>query len=310
MPLDNADIAIISREVMENLYKPATALSVCRDRSAEIVGGGDSLRVDNYNSNWNVQAVNYTRDIAYDDVDDGTWSLPLDRRRSVEARVIDEVLREKPYDAMVSIARQMANAFSLDRDSNIVAKHNAASYTSSGNNQNRFTIPAITISGTAGSGEFKWDTATARQTFIDNLVNVTTYALKAAWPQGAAMYMLCPPDIKAQLIKYFVIDQKVFGTGGINDSAFLEAYMERVLGFRIIVNYSIDGDATKAGTNEFNSYFGIVGETCHYAEQFSVMETLRDPDRFADLVRMFARYGAGVPDSAKIAKIDWTFTTS
>ena len=309
MALDNADIQLISRVVYQRLYQPNTALAVCRDRSSEVVGGGDNLRVDNYLTTYSISDVNYTADLTYQDLNDGSWILELDKRRAFAMRVQDSILKEKPYDAMVAIATEATQDMRKDLDAYIVSKHAAATFTAG---DNRFTINVLTDSSTtAGSAtKDKFDTANTRASIVNQMVTgVYKHGLKHYWPENSMKYALVMPEIKVALVQWMIETQR-FGIGDLNNQALLDGAFERALGYRIIVNHSVAGDFTKSGTAQAPIYCGIVGETCHFAQQFTNFERMRDPNRFADLVRSMMRYGAGVQDNNKIARIDFAVSTT
>ena len=314
MALDNADIQIIANMVFEQLWVPRTAIDVVRDRSGEVVGGGDNLRVDSYVTplaidNMNNRKVD-TDNIAYDDLNDDSWTLELDSRNAIAVRVSDSVLKEKPYDAMVDISRRMVEGVRKLLDDKIIGAHKGASYTA---NTNAFVVPCLTDSSTTAgtAAKDKWDTQNTRKNLVLACADAYGAALQAGWTTEPGWYMLVSPEVKKQLALYLVDTERI-GRGQLNDDAFVDGEFRRLFGFDVITNWAGDlqGDRSKAGTGEYPMFFGIRGRTCHFAQQYSNFEALRDQRQFADLLRVLVRYGAGVQDKSRIIRVSTTFTTS
>ena len=124
----------------------------------------------------------------------------------------------------------------------------------------------------------------------DDMVSRMTDASELAedlyWPESGRVCVMSP-KMKRAIIDYLLRNKFTF-SGNINDSAYQNFAIANTLGWRPVVDPAIP----KTGADAFRSFFLLVGEGLAYAEQYSRSETIRDPEKFGDILRRLMVYGA------------------
>ena len=302
MALGNADIQFVSTLIHEYLYAAPSMLSVVRDRSLELVGG-DNLRIDDFNTTITIGDIpdNSVADIAYQDLDDRSVALDLDKRKYFGIRVPDSAIMEKLYDVLNDGARQAGNTLRNQIDKDLITAHTANADTSLGTQSHTETIKTV---GNKTNSIPEWNSPEFRELLVNLIADRQVVASRNAWPE-TGWYMAMAPEIRGQLVK-FLIDKGNLGTGVLGDRAFVDAAIGGVLGFTPIVSHNLTGDGTDAGSDQFPIHFGITGDTLHYANQYSLVERMRAESFFGDFVRGATRYGARVRENNRRMRVRFT----
>ena len=130
-----------------------------------------------------------------------------------------------------------------------------------------------------------------RDDIVGALADAQIQANKAGYPQAGRVALMSYEWLGA-ISEYLAFDVPQLGAGGLVDSAFAEGRTMRAFGWELV---GTPGAAELAKSAKGLGIACVVaGQTVNHILHARTVETMRDPDRFGDILKALYMYGAVV----------------
>ena len=248
--------------------------NLATDISGELADGGNQINLTKISSGVQVRDYSRNTDIAAPQIlTDAQETLDVDQEKYFNIAVDDlDQVQAKPA---------LLSHFALQAGREIAQVHDQYMYESwrdgiaAANTDN--TIPAGDLSISPGNGKKLLNKMNEHVEDMD----------KENWPEDGRWVVFAPRA--ASLIRSYLIDVGVIGTGQANESVLVNAAISRILGFQVRVDKGLPDAAAAAGAT-----IAIFGHSSGMlvANQVRRIEAYRPENRFADAVKGLFVYGA------------------
>jgi hypothetical protein len=287
MSVDNFIPTWWSANVIAPLRKTAVFTSpfvVNRNWEGEIKAGGDTVKI---NQIGDVTVSDYTKNsttITYAALESAGLLLKVDQAKFFSF-VVDSIDKAQAKGDISMLGLEQASYKLKDAEDSYVATIGAAQAGVTTDLGTTATPLAITAA----------DTATVYTGIID-LLSLIGAALDTANCPSEGRFIIVPPSIRRKLVKAAVLD--VRSTTQQQEAATL-GKVQNALGFNILVS----NNCVNAGTVASPKWKILAGTTqaITFAEQITLIESLKIQGQFGDAVRGLMVYGAKVVQANALA---------
>lgn len=248
---------------------------LCRDFSSEFNNGGDRVNLNELTTVPTVRDYTIGEDMA--DAEEATTTavvLQLDKQKYWRVAMDDiDQIQTRPA-LMQELTRKASVQAAQQFDTDVRTEYAGGTWDDEGEGQNSFEV---TVAATP--------TAENRQALVNQVQDIVELQDVDSFPTGR--WMVIPPVIRKQLVRFLVQDKGTLGSGQLQDSALVDNRLRDLFGLTVVTDTNMT-NSVAAGS--VLAYFGINSWGC-YGRQIRKIESSRHPDQFADVVRGLYVYG-------------------
>ena len=291
--------------LQELLFSQKGWLEMVFDRSSEAMNYG-AIDIPSYKTTLAAKAVDYGAVVTHTEMTSSkaTLSLNKDIYDSVKIKRAD-LMKSKSglsRQATIQLAQSMRKKLNDDLRTEFSGSVPAGNKTD----------VALKHSGVAETSNNKvFGSKSGRKELMEAIAGRADLADAKFWPEGNRAAM-CTPYIKRQIARYFTFDNPNLASAPIYESTIRDGEpIMRVFGFEIMTDQdeSIAADAhASAGMDKYPIFFGLKGDSLHFARTLFEMRIKTDKDDFWEYLQPHALYGAEVPDDNRTALIQFDLT--
>ena len=275
---------VYSSQVLTGVTQNTSLVSLSKDRSNEIRGGGDGVIFANASGLVAVGDYPTNGNITYTGLSPTGVTIALDKKKYVACQLEDIDNVQLQFDLLAEAAREGGKD---------LGKQMTADF--------RTAIAGETIpSGQKNSLEKAKPAATAEERLQIHLL-VLTMATQFKTLGYENPYLICHPALWFELIRYTVEDASA-GIVAQREQAFRDATLSNLYGIDIIPDWGA-GAITAAA---HKSYGGVRNRTLAHAIQLRKTESIRHQGRFLTRWRQLVMYGMVVGELDSLHSIEIT----
>ena len=256
--------------------------SVVRDRSSEIVYG-TTLYVPTFTISGGFEDYTPGTALTGRTLSDAQSSLVLNQERGLAVEI--DMFNEQVIRASISteVLELMRREYMKEIETKVLAAHSGATPNT-----------ATTATKTAD-----YDVKAGRQAVIGLFREMDRRTRSAYWPLEKR-YAFIGAYTRERIQQYFLEDYPNAGTGVLFDQTFEDGtFGDKILGFRVYMTPNITDDLdTAADTGKV--YFGIMGESVHFAQTLNAMLEKPIVKKAARSLEWYILYGLKVLDAKRI----------
>ena len=276
---------VFSSRFIQGVEQVTPLMGLAQNRSDEVTRNGDGLVIGVMGNQVSVANYDHTGSdaVTYGKLNPGSVTFTLDKEKYIAFELEDVDRAQVAFDMFSEAIRESTRDFAAQVSTDFRSVMSAASVPSG---------QTETVSFTASN-----PTKAQRQALVLSIYDVAAALKTKGFEQMP--WMLVPPPVHKELIKYLIVDRQGTALNTQTDSAFRDANLSAMFGIDIIPDW---GGAS--ALNGADCYAGITGRSLVYAQQVSRPERMRNPDRFADRYRALNTYGVAVQDLPTLYKLD------
>lgn len=251
---------------------------VNRNWEGDIATQGDTVKII---TPGDVTISSLDSSVSYSEIAPTSASLVIDQKKVFAFKINDVALAQANTDIMEGYLNKAKHAIEVEQDVYLLGKHVDVA---SGN----------TLGGTTAIS------LTASNIYSQFVQLAQILKNSSAITDGKKPWVVINPDNEALLLQ----SSQFTSSYQIADETLRNGSIGRIAGMDVLVTPNLTATDSKinvlAGTND----------AITYASQLAIIEVLRDPDSFSDLVRGLYLYGAKTVNAGALAKMVCSISTS